>query len=300
MSAMHGVQSELGGPIPLLMVHWNRPWECLRSVDAFLSEGLPLAITVVDNASESDAIQLLKERLPEGLRLVLLRENKGWGGALNIGLRRWLLEEKSKCCLVSAHDALPRPGCLRRLLEVMAVKDSCVGIASAEVGINNRPTFSPVRGPRLPRVKPRDAGLIEEVDFPQGTLMLFHRKCIEGIGFFDERYFAYGDETEIGLRARRHGWKVVVVWGAVVENPGTWTPSRMRSYLFTRNCLIMARDYGGWDRAVLRALLTVPNTIRLLARPSERGAAFSVTARAMAIRDFFLQRYGPPPAWVLR
>jgi len=112
---------------------------------------------------------------------------------------------------------------------------------------------------------------------------------------FDERYFAYGDEHEIGLRARRQNWKVSVVWGAVVLNPGTWTASRTRSYLFARNSLLLIRTYAGWGWAALRVLLMLPNTLRMLVMPPQREYAFSATARMLAIRDFLLGRYGPPP-----
>jgi GT2 family glycosyltransferase len=171
-----------------------------------------------------------------------------------------------------------------------------IGIACAEIGVAHLAKFSPILGARLPYVPPRPDGTVETVAFPHGTLMLFKRQCLEEIGLFDERYFAYGDETEIGLRAWRYGWKVVVVWGARVVNPGTWTPSRTLSYLATRNSLLMAHTYGGWFRAALRAALMVPNTLRLWVTPSTQRFAFSPKARVAAIRDFFLGRYGPPPA----
>ena len=116
--------------------------------------------------------------------------------------------------------------------------------------------------------------------------MLFKRQFLEEVGLFDERYFAYGDEIEIGLRARRYGWQVVVVWGARVVNPGTWTPSGTLGYLATRNSLLLAHTYGGWLRAALRAAFMIPNTLRLWVTPSAQGSAFSPSARMAAIRDF--------------
>ena len=109
-------------------------------------------------------------------------------------------------------------------------------------------------------------GLRKSVDVPHGTLMLCRSECLRQIGLFDERYFAYGDEHELGLRARRHGWKVVMVWGAIVTNPGTWTESPLRSYLFARNSLLLVRDYAGRWQALLRALLILLNTFRLMIR----------------------------------
>jgi len=288
--------SSVNQPVPVFIVHWNRPWECLRAVKAFLAQDLKVRLSVIDNASDPDLLKVLIEGLSADVELIRLQQNRGWGGGLNVPLAKWLEAKEDSYCFVSAHDALPQANCLSMLLESMQGDSNEIGIACAEIGVAHLPKFSPVLGPRLVYIPPRLAGTVEPVAFPHGTLMLFRRRCLEEIGLFDDRYFAYGDETEIGLRARRHGWKVVVVWGARVVNPGCWTPSRTLSYLFTRNSLLMAYTYGGWLCAAVRAALTVPNTLRLLVCPTARGSAFSPAARAAALRDFFLGRYGPPPA----
>jgi|HubBroStandDraft_4_1064222.scaffolds.fasta_scaffold57463_2 N-acetylglucosaminyl-diphospho-decaprenol L-rhamnosyltransferase len=283
-------------PIRVFIVHWNRPHECLRTVQSFLAQDVCVRLSIVDNASEPDLLKLLIESLPPYVELIRLKENRGWGGGLNVLLAKWLEEEAGQFCFVSAHDALPQAKCLSMLLDSMRGDCNKIGIACPEYGIPHLAHFSPVRGPRLVPITPRAAGITETVPFPHGTLMLFRRECLEDVGLFDERYFAYGDEMEIGLRAARHGWKNAVVWGAIVVNPGTWTPCRTLSYLASRNALLMARTYGSRLSAALRAAAMIPNTLRLILTPSAQGSAFSPVARAIAIRDYFLGRFGPPPA----
>lgn len=282
-------------PVRVFILHWNRPHECLRAVESFFAQNVPILITVIDNASEPDLLKTLSEGLPPEVKLVQLNENLGWGGGFNVLLAKWLDGNEGDYCFVSAHDALPQTNCLAMLLDSMEGDGNKVGIACPEYGVSHLPTFSPILGARLPHVPPRPSGMVETVVFPLGTLMLFKRQCLKEIGLFDERYFAYGDEIEIGLRATARGWKVAVVWGAKVVNPGGWTPRQTRSYLFTRNSLLMAQTYGGWIRAAIRAAFIIPNTLRLWLTPSARGSAFSLTARAAAIRDFFLGRFGAPP-----
>lgn len=288
--------NSLNQPVPVYILHWNRPWECLRAVEAFLAQDLPIQLTVIDNGSEPDLVRMLSDGLPPHVGLIRLKENRGWGGGFNVVLAKWLKAKEGQYCFVSAMDALPQANCLRMLLDSMKGDSNKIGIAGAEYGVAHLPKFSPILGARLRYVTPRPPGTVETVAFPHGTLMLFKRQCLEEIGLFDERYHVYGDEIEIGLRAWRHGWKVAVVWGARVVNPGTWQPSRTRSYLFTRNSLLMAHTYGGWLRAALRAAFMIPNTLRLWVTPSAQGSAFSPAARMAAIRDFFLGRFGPPPA----
>lgn len=283
----------MSNPVPVYILHWNRPQECLRAIESFFVQGVPIHITVIDNASNPDRLKTLSDGLPSGVELLRLDENLGWGKGFNVVLAKWL-QGKEDYCFVSAHDALPQPDCLRMLLDAMQ-NDAKVGIACPEYGVPHVAKFSPILGARLPHVSPRKPGTIETMVFPHGTLTAFKRQCLAEIGLFDERYFAYGDDIEIGLRATRRKWKVVVVWGARVVNPGGWTPTRTRSYLHTRNSLLLAQTHGGWLPAVLRALFIFPNTLRLWLTPSARPSAFSPEARLLAVRDFFLGRFGRPP-----
>ena len=105
------------------------------------------------------------------------------------------------------------------------------------------------------------------------------------------------EAIEVALRearAVRHGWKVVLVWGSVVTNPGTWTESSWRSYLFARNSLYLVRAYFGRAAATLRAILILANTLRLLTFHREDGFAFSARARWKAVRDYFKGCTGRP------
>jgi len=280
---------------PVFILHWNRPEECLRTVHALRAQTPRLSIRVIDNASDPDLLRSLAERLPEDVKLIRLAENRGWGGAFNVVLQNWLQTEEGEFCFIGAHDALPAEASLSMLIDSMQ-KDPKLGVVCPEYGAPEVPRFSRLRYVRITPVEPRPSGTVEPVDLPNGTLMLFRRQCLQDIGLFDERYFAYGDEHEIGLRARRQHWKVAIVWGSVVLNPGTWTSNWTRSYLFTRNSLLLVRTYAGKWAATVRLLSMIPNTLRMwMVHPAE-GYAFSAHARFAGMRDFVMGRYGSPPA----
>lgn len=267
--------------------------ECTATVKAMCAQQLPLCVTVIDNNSKPEAFDVLRSQLDPEIELVRLKENKGWGGALNVVLRRWLQEEQNPYCLISAHDAVPEPDCLRLLVDSMN-RDSKIGIACPQYHDQFIGRFSSWRGVFPEYARASATGTAQLVDVPHGTLMLARRECLQQVGVFDERYFAYGDEHELGLRARTQGWKVVMVWGAIVTNPGTWTESPLRSYLFARNSLLLVRDYCGSLSGFLRAVLISLNTVRLMIRSPSKSFAFSARARFSAVRDYFLGRWGRP------
>jgi N-acetylglucosaminyl-diphospho-decaprenol L-rhamnosyltransferase len=280
-------------PVSLFVVHWNQPAECVASLNALGAQQVPLQVTLIDNDSKPEAFQTLKSLIGPDVRFVRLKKNEGWGGALNVVLQRWLEEDQNPYCVISAHDAIAEPNCLRLLIDSMR-SDSQIGIACPQYRDQSIGRFSSLRGVFPEHASARPAGAVQPVDVPHGTLMLVRRECLQKTGLFDERYFAYGDEHELGLRARRNGWKVVMVWGAVVTNRGTWTESPLRSYLFARNSLLLVHDYGGKLSAFLRASLILLNTVRLMVRTPNQSFAFSARARFLAVRDYFLGRWGRP------
>ncbi len=280
-------------PIRLFVVHWNQPRECIDAIRRLLAQQLPLRATIVDNASGPEAYELLRAGVDPSIEIVRLEENLGWGPALNIVLRKWLQSERSPYCLISAHDAEPAEDCLKLLVQALE-SNSRFGIVCPQYSDATVAHFSCLRGVYQQGETPGAQGSSQLVDVPHGTLLLARRDCLAEVGVFDERYFAYGDEHELGARAVRSGWKIALVWGALVTNRGTWTPSPWRSYLFTRNSLLLVRDYGGRTCAWLRAILILLNTLRLsIVRPSS-DFAFSATARFRGVLDYFAGRFGRP------
>ena len=47
----------------------------------------------------------------------------------------------------------------------------------------------------------------EEVLWPDGCAAMYRKRMLDEIGGFDEDFFAYGDDAELGLRARIAGWR---------------------------------------------------------------------------------------------
>ena len=278
-------------PFPLFILHWNQPRLCLATIARFREQNAPIVLTVIDNGSKPVNRLELERSLPHGVRYVSLEKNLGWGGAFNVVLKNWLSTGPGEFCFISAHDALAEPECLNRLIQALH-SDQRLGIVSPQPGVDHLPVFSPVRGPRLIKIDPRPYGTVEPADWVHGTVMGFRKACLKEIGLFDDRYFAYGDELEICLRANRAGWKTAIVWSALVKNPGTSVPTSPLIYLQTRGTLLEANDYGGKLSSLTRSALITVNTIRLLAARKLKNDA--AVARMRAVRDFLLGRFGKP------
>lgn len=174
--------------------------------------------------------------------------------------------------------------------------DKNIGILCPEYGkqTTDLPKFSPILGPRLiNNILPRPSGTIEYVDFAHATLLVFRRECLNKIGVFDERYFAYGDEYDISIRAKKMGWKVGILWGAIIINPITASSKPIINYLLARNTLLLAKVHGGFISSLCRVILMLCRLpLTLWNRRSEKSI---VIAKFLGIKDFIFSRYGRPP-----
>ena len=285
--------------VPVVVVHWDEPERCQATVAALLGQTVPVRVLVVDNASTPERLAALRTGLSErngSVEVVELRRNTGFGPAANVGFRRWLEDDQSDWIGLVPHDVDPDDDCLERMLAAAAVRPRA-GLMSADVGDGASPVVDRYFGGIL-RPAAVEEGW-EPVDHPHGTLLLAHRRCLDDVGLFDERYFAYCEEADLGCRARRAGWEVGLVRGAHVRNLHLSGPAPALDYLQERNTLLLVRQQFGRYAATIRLACSALSLIGGVVRPRRRPALFSVRARTTAIAHHLRGRYGPPPESLL-
>jgi GT2 family glycosyltransferase len=98
-------------------------------------------------------------------------------------------------------------------------------------------------------------------DFPSGCAAIYRRSMLNEIGLFDERFFCYNEDTELGIRAAKAGWSCVYVPGAIAHHHGsasTSRHSRKKLYWVERNRLRIMAKHFTWQQIVG----SVPWTVR--------------------------------------
>ena len=85
---------------------------------------------------------------------------------------------------------------------------------------------------------------VRDVDVVSACSMLVRWSSVEGVGFWDERFFIYCDDADWCLRVKRAGGRVVCALGAVVyHTPWTHKLTPVRAYYLHRNLLWMVRKH---------------------------------------------------------
>ncbi|MFZ6002448.1 MAG: glycosyltransferase family 2 protein [Actinomycetota bacterium] len=287
--------------LPIVILHWNRPERCVPTVERFLAQDVPggVRVVVVDNGSDPEALAAVRDGIPDGVELVSLPRNRGFGPGANAGFRHILAnprDEDGDWIGLAPQDAEPAPDCLERMLATVSARP-LAGLACADFGDGATPIVDPYFGGILAPATVTEGW--EPAGHPHGTLMLARRRVLEEVGLFDERYFAYCEEADLALRAAAVGWQTGLVRGAIVVNPDLGTRIPVIDYLQLRNTLLLVREHSGRYHASIRGLLAVGQLLAGLLSPARRGPYFDPRARVRALIDHARGRYGPPPAILL-
>jgi GT2 family glycosyltransferase len=200
---------------------------------------------VVDN---SGAYRVTEEGVAcWGARLIRPGGNAGFGGAFNAAFR---VTDAPFLATVN-DDAVADPNWLEALLSVMEARPDvgmcapCV-LLHGEDRIDSAAMLICADGTSKQRGHGESAGGFkcpEEVLLPSGAAAIYRRAMLEEIGLFDESFFLYCEDTDLGLRARWAGWKCLYVPQAVVEHRYSHSAGRassLKAYLVERNRISVA------------------------------------------------------------
>ena len=91
---------------------------------------------------------------------------------------------------------------------------------------------------------------IEEALWPDGCAAMYRRAMLDDVGGFDEDFFAYADDAELGLRGRIAGWRCLYAPGAVVRHHRGATlglGSARRLTLIERNRVLLVVKLFPWN-----------------------------------------------------
>jgi GT2 family glycosyltransferase len=275
--------------ITVVIVNWNRKEllrACLQSLRA--QEKVTFETIVVDNGSSDGSAKMAEEEF--GALVIRNRENRGFCAANNQGIAA----ARGEFIALLNNDAEAEPGWLAALERVCASR-SDVGMAASKMLVWEDPRRIDKVGHLIfpdGQNRGRGAGALdegqfdreEEVLWPDGCAAMYRKQMLDEIGGFDEDFFAYGDDAELGLRARIAGWKCVYAPRAVVRHHRGSTlgkQSGRRLELIERNRVLLAVKLFPWSLLWLNPLYFAA---RLAAGAAKAGKGEGDTAYFPGIR----------------
>jgi len=202
--------------------------KCLKSIQQFPPDG-GYEILVADNGSNDGTVTMLQDEYP-AVKIILNKENLGFTKPNNQMLR----QAKGNFLLLLNPDTLLTEDCFNPQLDFLKANPD-VGISIPKV-LNADGSFqkqsrrgeaTPIEvigyffklGKLFPKNKPLNGYLVSwlpedevaEVKAVSGSCMFIRRETWEQVGDFDERFFAYQEDSDYCRRARQKGWKIMYV-----------------------------------------------------------------------------------------
>lgn len=331
-----GAPNRSGACVSHLIVTFHSAEEIRDCLDSILAQELrvPAETIVIDNDSNDGTPDIIRDEYPT-VKLIESGRNAGFAAANNLALEhvtgQYLvlvnpdsilqpdavaaalayLEDHPKCGIVGGlltdEDGTPHPSARlfptgwNKLLMLSGLAERFSG--SRFFGAGDFRWFDH----RKPLA----------VDWVPGAFTVIRRGMIEEIGFFDERFFLYYEETDLCLRAREYGWETHFLPDSVIVHEGGASGKKLEGEVFDdaggqvrhfrmmAECLYHRKNSGlpsllwnigvewGWHQ--LRRLVNL--------RPGEtarRKRAYSkgvVTGLEAALRETSLGRISPPKPW---
>jgi len=244
------------------VVNWNRLHllrACLQSLKP-QQVNQPFEVVVVDNGSDDGSPEMVVSEWQQNpllpVKLIRNKDNRGFCAANNQGFAA----SDSEFVALLNNDAEAEPGWLEALASAFTNRPD-VGMAASKILVHEDPRRIDKVGHLIyPDGQNRGRGTgeldrgqydrIEEVLWPDGCAAMYRRAMLDEIGGFDEDLFAYGDDAELGLRARIAGWKCLYIPRAVVRHHRGTTlglRSSRRLELIERNRVLLAAKLFPWS-----------------------------------------------------
>ena len=262
----------------------------------------------VDNGSTDGSDADVERDFPD-VELIRNGANLGYSGGNNVGIRR-ALECGADWVLLLNSDAVAEPG-LAAALERAAEARPDAGVLACVVlsddgariefaggsfntwlGYSGRVTDFGKPVASLSRAR-------RDVARASGAAMALSRAFVERVGLLDERLFAYAEDVDLVLRARRAGFAVVLVPDAVTRHKGSASTggraSTANMYYSTRNTIAVVEQHRPLPpglRALRRGVVVASHVAQALSHPDRGAATRSVLA---GWRDARAGRLGQRP-----
>lgn len=278
--------------------------ECLKSINLNPKDNFELTVLVINNYSKKLTLPSFSKF---NLKVIENGKNLGFSGGHNKGIK-YALKNGADYVLILNNDVVIDPSLISELIKVLE-KNSTYGVASPKI------YFAPGFEFYKDKYKEKDKGRVlwyaggimdfrnvtakhrgvdevdrgqyqktEETDFSTGACLLVKKEVLERVGFFDDKYFLYYEDSDLSQRVKNAGYKIIyapdaVAWHRNAASVGG-SGSSLQDYYISRNRLLFGLKY-----APLRSKIAlIRESIRLLTIGREW--------QKKGVRDFYLRRLG--------
>ncbi|AYG04282.1 glycosyltransferase [Gryllotalpicola protaetiae] len=202
------------GTVSVVLVNFRGVDDTLHAVSRLRELGWPgLEIVVVENASGDGSLERLKAEAGD-IVLVESKTNLGFAGGCNLGVR----SATGQYLAFLNNDARPDENWIAAAVDRFAADTRVGAVASRVLDWEGKNVdfveagltwygmgYKPLTGEAVPKCEPGT----HDVLFGTGSAMFVRRDVFDRLGGFDERYFMFFEDVDLGWRLNLLGYRFV-------------------------------------------------------------------------------------------
>ena len=226
--------------VSVVIITWNSKAYLSTCLDKLRAQTFRnFEVILVDNGSDDGALDGLIEKYPSlSLKTEQLETNHGFAVANNIGAN---LAHGDWLVLLNA-DAFPDPDWLEKMLQATVAYPEYSSFSSRQIQVNH-PEYLDGAGDsyhvsgmawRNKIGYPANNYALKNIEVFSscGAAALFARDAFLEVGGFDENYFSYFEDVDLGFRLRLRGYRSLYVSDAIVHHVGSATFGTLSDFAF--------------------------------------------------------------------
>lgn len=228
--------------VTVIIVNWNGGEILIQCLEALSRQTFsPFRIILADNASQDNSVSIVEQSFPK-VEVIRSKENLGFAPANNIAVNK--VQDCDWVALLNP-DAFPEPDWLEQLIVTAKENPDYSFFASRLLSADNLEILDGdgdvyhISG--LPWRDGHGKPVTEhstpwEVFSPCAAAAMYRKDAFLEAGGFDEDYFCYIEDVDLGFRLRLVGHKAMHVPDAVVHHLGSATTGGQRSDFVVYHC----------------------------------------------------------------
>lgn len=246
--------------ITIIILNWNGLEDTIECLDSLIKiDYLNYEILVVDNSSDGNDVEVIKDKYADFLKEVIVNEkNLGFSGGNNVGIKQ-AINGGADYVLLLNNDTIVEPDFLTKLMEKSSDFEN-IGILTPMINYYDDKDKIWSAGGDINKIKAsgftfghnknsEDYVFDRLCSFASGCAMLISKEAIEKVGLLDENYFLYLEDTDYCQRVVDAGYKILYVGSSRIYHKVFSTTAREHNllplYYSIRNRLYFAKKNFG-------------------------------------------------------
>lgn len=222
--------------------------DCLNSIRELDYQG-EFVLYIVDNESSDETYRYLQEKAPEA-KIIQNEKNDGFAKGNNDAIKQAFADACNYIYLLNM-DTISDKSSLTEMMKSIESEDE-IGAVQARLMLHPETDKINSLGNNThflgfgfcnaynEKYQPEKVFDKTKIFYPSGAAVLFKREVLEKTGLFDEEYFMYNEDQDLGWRVWLAGHQVVLAKEAVVYHKYQFSRSVSKYYFMDKNRIITA------------------------------------------------------------